>query len=82
MSADLILLVRSADHVIEMLPEVGLSGARMQDDPNGEVVQITPTGDDTAESLWFELSWHADKLGIISGRCESGVVGQEGESRG
>ncbi|AYD87343.1 hypothetical protein SEA_VALENTINIPUFF_42 [Microbacterium phage ValentiniPuff] len=62
------LLVTDADHVLEMLPEVGLSGARMEDEPEGQVVKIVATGDNNAEDLWFELSWHADKLGIISGR--------------
>lgn len=67
MAKMLLLLVHDADRVIEALPEVGLSGARLPDDDHGQVVKVIPTPLDTAESLWFELSWHADKLGIISG---------------
>ena len=68
MAEYLLLVVRDADMVIEMLPEVGLQGARLPDLPDlGEQVKIVPQDLEDAESIWFELSWHSDKLGIIGG---------------
>ena len=70
MTARLVLIVADAESVIEMLPEVQLAGVRMPDDDEGrQQVQVVPYFDDeTPEDLWLELSWHADKLGIIAGR--------------
>lgn len=68
MSKSLYLLVRHADDVIESLPDVGLTGERMADDTGGQVVKVIPTEFDDAEDMWFELSWYADRLGIINGR--------------
>ncbi len=69
MTTRLVLAVADADMVVGMLPEVGLAGVRMPDDDEGrQQVQVVPYFEsETPEDLWFELAWHADKLGIIHG---------------
>lgn len=70
MTRRLVLVVADADTVVKMLPEVGLAGVRMPDDEEGrQQVQVVPFfASEAPEDLWFELAWHADKLGIIEGR--------------
>ncbi|MFD6699713.1 MULTISPECIES: hypothetical protein [unclassified Microbacterium] len=69
MTRRLVLIVVDADAVVGMLPDVGLSGVRMPDDEEGrQRVQVVPYFEsEEPEDLWFELAWHADKLGIIHG---------------
>ena len=69
MTRRLVLTVANADTVVSMLPDVGLSGVRMADDDEGrQRVQVVPYFEsEQPEDLWFELAWHADKLGIIHG---------------
>lgn len=69
MTRRLVLTVADAERVIAMLPDVGLSGVQMPDDEQGrQRVQVVPYFEnEQPESLWFELAWHGDKLGIIQG---------------
>lgn len=58
------------DRLVERLPDVMLTGTvvEREDDGHGWVRVEPAMPEDTVETLWFELSWHADKLGISQGR--------------
>jgi hypothetical protein len=58
------------DALIARLPDVALTGTVVEREDDGHGwVRINPAmPEDVPESLWFELSWHADKLGISQGR--------------
>lgn len=58
------------DALVERLPEVFLTGTvvEREDDGHGWVRVEPALPEDTPETLWFELSWHADKLGISGNR--------------
>lgn len=71
------LLVRDGDYVVEKLLLIGLQSVVLEaaEDGVGVWVQVEPSDlGEEPEDLWFELSWHADKLGVINGR----YVGTDG----
>lgn len=66
MAEYVLFAVRDAEEFLAALPEVGLTGERLPDDPDvGQIVKIVPTDLEDAESIQFELGWYADRLGII-----------------